>query len=46
MDQLTLSLGTLVVIYADCFRPEVFQLFRYMLVGWVVCLGRRTVSRV
>lgn len=46
MDQLTLSLATLVVIYADGFRPEVFQMFRYMLGGWIVCLGRRTLSRV
>jgi hypothetical protein len=30
MDQLTLSLATLVAIYGDGFRPEVFQMFRYI----------------
>lgn len=46
MDQLTLSLATLVAIYGDGFRPEVFRMFRYILGGWIVCLGRRTISRV
>jgi hypothetical protein len=46
MDQLAFSLATLVSIYGDGFRPEVFQMFRYMLGGWIVCLGRRTISRV
>jgi hypothetical protein len=31
---------------APCFRPEVFATFRQMAVAWVVCLGRRTISRV
>jgi hypothetical protein len=46
MDQLTLPLAILVSGYADCFRAEVFQMFRYMLGAWIVCLGRRTISRV
>ncbi len=46
MDQLTLSLATLVGIYGHGFRAEVFQMFQYMLGGWIVCLGRRTISRV
>jgi hypothetical protein len=30
-----------------CFaRPEVFATFRLMVAGWVVCLGRRSISRV
>lgn len=47
MDQLTTSLSYLVDCYAPHFyRPEVFRMFRLMLVGWIVCLGRRTISRV
>jgi hypothetical protein len=46
MNQLTLSMSLLVDLYGGCFRPEVFAMFRYMLGGWIVCLGRRTISRV
>jgi len=46
MDQLIPSLSVLVAIDANCFRPEVFQMFCHMLGGWIVCLGRRTISRV
>jgi hypothetical protein len=46
MNQLTFSLEMLVSVYGRCFRPEVFQMFRYLLGGWIVCLGRRTISRV
>jgi len=46
MDQLTLSLSLLVAIDANCFRGEVFEMFRLMLGGWICCLGRRTISRV
>jgi len=46
MNQLTPSLTALVGCYSDCFRTEVFQMFCHMLRGWIVCLGRRTISRV
>ena len=46
MDQLTPSLAALVAGYAPCFRAKTFQMFRYMLAAWLVCLGRRTISRV
>ena len=46
MNQLTSSLSALVGIYAGCFRVEVFRMFCYMLGGWIVCVGRRTISRV
>ena len=46
MDQLTPSLAALVDLFAPCFRPEVFALFRLLTAAWVVCLGRRTISRV
>jgi len=46
MDHLTVSLRALLEPFADCFRPEVFTTFRLMLAAWIVCLGRRTISRV
>jgi hypothetical protein len=46
MDQLTPSLAALLAPFATCFRPEVFATFCLMVPAWVVCLGRRTVSRV
>ncbi len=46
MDQLNGSLSFLVGLYARSFRFEVFRMFRLMLGAWIVCLGRRTVSRV
>jgi hypothetical protein len=46
MDQLTPSLSLLLDLFRPCFRLEVFSLFRAMAAAWVVCLGRRTVSRV
>jgi hypothetical protein len=46
MDQLTLSLSSLLDLFDSCFRPEVASTFRLVAVAWIVCLGRRTVSRV
>jgi hypothetical protein len=46
MDQLTPSLAALLVPLAACFRPEVFATFRLLFAAWIVCLGRRTISRV
>lgn len=46
MDQLTPSLCDLVAGYAPCFRTEAFQMFCRMLRAWIICLGRRTISRV
>ena len=46
MDQLTPSLTVLLESFAECFRPEVFAAFRLMVAAWIVCLGRRTISRV
>jgi len=46
MDYLTPSLCSLLESFADCFRPEVFSTFRLMLTAWIVCLGRRTISRL
>ena len=46
MDQLTPCFRCLLVPFAPCFRPEVFATFSLMVSAWVVCLGRRSISRV
>lgn len=46
MDQLTPSLSALLDLFAPCFRPEVAHTFRLLVAAWIVCLGRRTLSRV
>src|SRR5262245_56660660 len=46
MDQLTPCLRDLLAPFAPCFRAEVFATFCSMVAAWVVCLGRRSVSRV
>src|SRR5262245_28573772 len=46
MDHLTPSFRCLLVPLWVCFRAEVFTTFCSMVAAWVVCLGRRTVSRV
>ncbi|HEX4609538.1 MAG TPA: hypothetical protein VH092_15170 [Urbifossiella sp.] len=46
MDQLIPSLAALVDEFRPCFRAEVFQTFRHVLAGWIVCPGPRTLSEV
>lgn len=46
MDQLTPCFRCLLEAFASCFRPEVFATFSLMASAWVVCLGRRSISRV
>lgn len=46
MDQLTLSLSLLLVHEERYFRAEVYHMFCSMVGAWIVCLGRRTISRV
>src|ERR1700730_2552250 len=46
MDQLIPSLEVLLVVFAPAFRQEVHSLFCKMVGAWIVCLGRRTISRV
>ena len=46
MEQLIPSLEVLLVSLASAFRQEVHQLFCVMVAAWIVCLGRRTISRV
>ena len=47
MDKLTPALAALLVPFRSCFaRPEVFDTFTLMTAAWIVCLGRRTISRV
>src|SRR5260370_28832926 len=46
MDQLIPGLGVFLDPLAGAFRPEVHATFCLMVVAWIVCLGRRTISRV
>ena len=46
MEQLIPSLEVLLVSLAPAFRQEVHGLFCKMVAAWIVCLGRRTISRV
>ena len=46
MDQLIPTLGVFLALFAPAFRQEVFGTFRQMVVAWIVCLGRRSISRV
>jgi hypothetical protein len=46
VDQITPSLSELLESFRPCFRAEVFSTFCCMSAAWVVCLGRRCISRV
>src|SRR5258708_33193774 len=46
MEQLIPSLELLLVGLAPAFRQEVHTLFCQMVGAWIVCLGRRSISRV
>lgn len=46
MDQLIPNLDVLLALFAPVFRQEVFGTFQQMVGAWIVCLGRRTISRV
>ena len=46
MDQITPSLSAMLDLFSPCFRFEVAATFRLMVLAWIVCLGRRTISRV
>ena len=46
MDQLIPSLQDLLVAVGSPFRHEVQLLFSRMVAAWIVCLGRRSISRV
>ena len=40
------SFVPLVVAFADCFTAPSFETFQHLVAGWVVCLGRHTVTGV
>ncbi len=46
MDQLIPGLEILLVAVAPAFRREVHGMFCQMVAAWIVCLGRRSISRV
>jgi len=46
MDQPIATLDVFLALFASAFRREVFATFRQTVVAWIVCLGRRSISRV
>jgi hypothetical protein len=46
MDQLIPGLEVWLVALAPAFRREAYEMFNQMVAAWIVCLGRRTISRV
>ena len=46
MNQCITSLALLIAPLAPAFREEAHEMFCVMVASWIVCLGRRTVSRV
>src|SRR5271170_2684940 len=46
MNQCIPTLTILLVTVAPAFRQEAFGMFAAMTVAWILCLGRRTISRV
>jgi hypothetical protein len=46
MNQCIPTLSDLLVPFGLAFRQEVSSMFVTMTVAWIVCLGRRTISRV
>jgi hypothetical protein len=46
MNQCIPTLSILLVTFAPVFRQEAHGMFVAMTVAWIVCLGRRTISRV
>jgi hypothetical protein len=46
MDQLIPGLAALVEGCREYFHPQVFQTFKTLIAGWIVCVGPRTISEV
>jgi hypothetical protein len=46
MGKLTTPMLLLLAPFASCFRPEVYDTFCLVTAAWIVCLGRRTITRV
>jgi hypothetical protein len=46
MPKITTPLVVLLAPFSVCFNEPVFATFQAMVAAWVVCLGRRTISRV
>lgn len=40
------SFAPLVAIFADCFTAPTFNTFRHVVAGWILCVGRHTVTGV
>jgi hypothetical protein len=46
MLEITTPLVVLLAPFSACFSAPVFAIFQVMVAAWIVCLGRRTISRV
>lgn len=46
MLKITTPLVVLLAPFSGCFNEPVFATFQVMVAAWIVCLGRRTISRV
>src|SRR5208283_3569147 len=46
MLKITTRLVALLAPFAGCFNEPVFTTFQVMVAAWILCLGRRTISRV
>jgi len=46
MNQLTKQWITLLAPFAPCFRAEVYTMFTLLIGAWLVCLGKRSISRL
>jgi hypothetical protein len=46
MLKITTPLVALLAPFSSCFNAPVFAIFQVMVAAWIVCLGRRTISRV
>ena len=46
MLKITTPLVVLLAPFSVCFSEPVFATFQVMVAAWIVCVGRRTISRV
>lgn len=40
------NLVPLIAVFAECFTAQTFQTFRWLISGWILCIGRHTVTGV
>ena len=40
------TFGVTLAAFSGCFQARSYQTFQWLVVGWVQCLGRRTITAV